>query len=453
MISCTPGKRCTTNGLSTPNADCSSTKYCVQGTGSGSGTTCPAGYYCPTASGRPTPCPAGTYGQYTGRDDSGDCATCPAGYYCPTPALTWYSSYVCRAGFYCVAGSVVDDPTVCPLGHYCVAGRGSAVACSDQYQDMTGQTSCKNCPAGHFCTSTTVTKCTPQSEGLNYYCPGGAVSVGKVSCASGTYNYVDGSESSSDCWACPPGFFCPDAATTVAEKVQTCTQGYYCHANTVTPTICPQGFYCPEGTAMPIPCQRGYYGGSTGLYTSTCTGPCNAGYYCGFELSPTIYNSGYGTCINNDNTYYYGSHGCWQGSTDASPSTQVCGAGTYCPAGSLFPTLCPIGTYNTNTPRHAVTDCVDCDAGDYCYERGLTGPGTDCKGGYYCPTGSDESSAEECPAGAYCPAGSSTFTKCIPGTYQTNEVQQSCNDCGLGYYCPDTGMTNPTICPVGYYCD
>jgi len=184
---------------------------------------------------------------------------------------------------------------------------------------MTGQTSCKNCPAGHFCTDTTVTKCTPQDEGLNYYCAGGAVSVGKTSCASGTYNYVDGSESSSDCWTCPPGFFCPTDASTVAEKVQTCTQGYFCHAGTVTPSICLQGFYCPEGTAMPIPCQRGYYGGSEGLYVSTCTGPCEAGYYCSFETSYEIYQTDH--CINSENDYYYGSNLCIRGSIDSTPST------------------------------------------------------------------------------------------------------------------------------------
>ena len=153
-------------------------------------------------------------------------------------------------------------------------------ACNDQYQDEYGATYCKNCPAGHICDSVSRTKCTPQSEGRNYYCPGGAVSVGSFDCGGGTYNFVDGSTSSADCWTCPPGWFCPTNAADPTEKIQICTAGYYCLEGTETPVICPTGYYCPEGTNIPVPCPHGYYGDTTGLYTSACSGPCSAGYYC-----------------------------------------------------------------------------------------------------------------------------------------------------------------------------
>lgn len=115
-------------------------------------------------------------------------------------------------------------------------------------------------------------------------------------------------------------------------------------------------------------------------------------------------------------------------------------------------TPCAIGTYSASTHNTQSSDCIACDAGEYCYTRGLTAPQAPCAAGYYCPAGSDEQSAEECPAGAYCGAGSSTYTLCGAGTYNPNEVQTSCTNCPAGYYCPDTGMTNPTVCPAGYYC-
>jgi hypothetical protein len=154
--------------------------------------------------------------------------------------MTSSTSYSCAAGFYCptgltgiVAGISIgsrhNKEVVCPAGSKCGAGVATHTICGNQIQPSTGQTSCYNCPAGHFCGDSnndgvlddkvTITKCTPQLEGRNYYCPGGGISVGKIDCAAGTYNYVDGSDSSADCWECPPGFFCPTNAADVTKKV------------------------------------------------------------------------------------------------------------------------------------------------------------------------------------------------------------------------------------------
>ena len=131
-------------------------------------------------------------------------------------------------------------------------------------------------------------------------------------------------------------------------------------------------------------------------------------------------------CINNDrqNPYYYDNHGCMQGAISATETG--CPAGNYCPAGSLFATPCPIGTYSSSTLLTAASECTDCDAGMYCFTRGNTGDALEispCAAGYYCPVGSDESSAEECPSGAMCPGvssygpGASEPTYCTPGFY------------------------------------
>lgn len=37
MIACTPGKRCSTTGLSAPDSDCPASYYCVQGTANSNG--------------------------------------------------------------------------------------------------------------------------------------------------------------------------------------------------------------------------------------------------------------------------------------------------------------------------------------------------------------------------------------------------------------------------------
>jgi hypothetical protein len=220
--------------------------------------------------------------------------------------MTTYTAYSCTAGFYCPTGSRVGTAVICPIGHYCPAASSAPLACNNQYQDQTGATTCKNCEAGHYCTATTSTKCTPQNDALNYYCPGGLVSVGKVACAAGTYNFVDGSRSVNDCWSCPPGYFCPVAPATSLVKIQQCTKGYYCLAGVDAPTICPVGFYCPAGTNVPIPCPRGYYGSTTGLMTSTCSGYCTAGYYCTFQTTTASVTS---LCINGV------IEGCISGST------------------------------------------------------------------------------------------------------------------------------------------
>jgi hypothetical protein len=43
---------------------------------------------------------------------------------------------------------------------------------------------------------------------------------------------------------------------------------------------CPVGSYCPDGASDPLPCPGGRFGAEEGLYTSSCSGPCTAGFFC-----------------------------------------------------------------------------------------------------------------------------------------------------------------------------
>ena len=69
--------------------------------------------------------------------------------------------------------------------------------------------------------------------------------------------------------------------------------------------------------------------------------------------------------------YAYGA-----GTTSATPTNVTtqhgyqCGTGTYCPAGSVSPSICPVGTYQPSKGQRNVSSCLSCDAGTYQYETG-----------------------------------------------------------------------------------
>jgi len=320
---------------------------------------CPAGYYCPTGTSSPNPCPPGTYRSSTGGTALGSCTTCPAGYYCKSFGGT-ATSGDCEAGYYCPAGSTVAKQNICPAGSRCPVRSGSAIACTDpNYQDQKGQSTCKTCGAGYFCTATTRTLCRPDQSPLSFYCPSNQWS--KVDCPNGQVTDVIGAETSADCVSCPPGYYCPNDLS--LSKTVECKAGFYCSGGAYKDDgtgsgtgACLDKHYCPSGTNEPIKCTPGRYCSGTGLQAPT--GDCNAGYYC------------------------------LAGSNTATPTDGVmgntCPAGSYCVAGSSIFTQCPSGTFNANTGSTSAAACTVCTAGKKCLGRGLTAPESDCPAGYFC---------------------------------------------------------------------
>lgn len=118
-----------------------------------------------------------------------------------------------------------------------------------------------------------------------------------------------------------------------------------------------------------------------------------------------------------------------------------CRIGYYCPAGNVqpLPQPCPGGTYNAETGRMRVSDCVQCTPGKYCYPSGLSQPAGDCPGGYYCPLGTAESNSFPCPIGFY-------------RNGSAKESFEDCTECISGYYCDREGLAQPIACPPGYFC-
>ena len=122
-------------------------------------------------------------------------------------------------------------------------------------------------------------------------------------------------------------------------------------------STCPIGSFCPGDNTIQ-PCAAGFYGSSTGLSTSTCSGPCPPGYFC-----PN------GTAV---------------------PTANPCGsAAYYCPQGSSVPVACIISSISgMTTPFVGAattrTGCEICPANRVC-NLGQLVPGTDF--GNYCPNG------------------------------------------------------------------
>ena len=138
--------------------ECTQGYYCELGTSlQYPASYCPVGYYCPQGSPDKIPCPPGTYNSANYQYSlTGDCLPCTSGYYCDEPNTTSLTK-TCAAGYYCNdestdVGYTTDTPEgkECPVGYKCEAGATDKVECStlDLYQDLAGQSTCEQCPAG-----------------------------------------------------------------------------------------------------------------------------------------------------------------------------------------------------------------------------------------------------------------------------------------------------------------
>lgn len=93
-------------------------------------------------------------------------------------------SLLCDAGYICLTGSDVANPTdtvigyICPAGYYCLEGAVVETACPrGQYQPQTGQGECVVCEAGTSCPDLAMNQTLPCPAG--YYCLNGTVDNGE----------------------------------------------------------------------------------------------------------------------------------------------------------------------------------------------------------------------------------------------------------------------------------
>jgi hypothetical protein len=245
------------------------------------------------------------------------CQLCPPGRACPSAQTT--SPVLCPPGRYSLQGA--DSCMACPVGRYglprswglstpscsgvCVAQPGQGcgpgakaargVDCPPGQYGVGGSVDCQPCPAGRFGEASALYndacsgECTAEP---GWWCPPGCVNAFGQQCDSGYYS--PGGPQLSSCTACPAGVF-GSAASTSSACSGSCqaVAGYSCSAGAVNSTgsPCPPGRHssakatkcerCPPGKysdqfASPecFLCPAGRYGGSAGLTSPLCSGPC-----------------------------------------------------------------------------------------------------------------------------------------------------------------------------------
>ena len=273
-----------------------------------------------------------------------------------------------------------------------------------------------------------------------FYCPEGTQLA--LACPNGYWTPWKAAESENDCITCPRGKWCnfsdmrANAAFMTWMKAQLshdgfvmtdipnvhlnqfwgdCANGYICLEGATTPTPnspsdgggypCPIGHYCPAGVIVEMPCKPGTYQDQT--LQSSCK-PCPAGFYCPYFAMETP-------------------------SEDFDAGFELeCTEGYYCPQGSIYPTPCPAGTFNSPAGSDDDGDCDPCTATYYCDIVGQIAEADICADGYICTggdarpasfndivtmSGSTATSSGQCPIGYSCTAGEADPIECISTTY------------------------------------
>ncbi len=455
-------------------------------------TTCPAGYYCSGGI---------TYYNNTGATE------CPKNHYCTKglseplacPTTTPYS----RAGatsadecFSCEEGTYRDETvtecTTCPVGHYCKGGQKTACI-AGQYNDQTGQSSCKKCPGGTYNDKTGQTQCTEcpdintHQAMKNKYPAGWYASEGNIvidKAYNPTWNSLAGKKAVTECvgsyevsgprgkfthasvsynsdsekydkfndislyyWAPNPGFYLTRKFTNDCDSMGG-THMYYRDTK-----LCGPGKYCP-GRTEPTECSYGQYEDTLGQ-----DGDIDPGY---FSLG------GATSATPSHTTPYNGGTGCIQ-STECPDGGCFCGyvaPGHYSTGGGTL--------YSPSAPNSGCLDGFDCGAIEAGYYSTGGAPskipancvsGGECgklAGGRFATCGAKTSTPtnnEHCVTGCECGFTSPGYYSTGGGTkYTPNGVGDGClTGCQCGPCDPKNdicprGSSSKQACEPGKYC-
>ncbi|XP_032352703.1 multiple epidermal growth factor-like domains protein 6 [Camelus ferus] len=423
--------------------------FCLANTSSVVGNECPAGHYCPasTSFASQFPCPRGTYQPERGAVQRSDCTPCEPGSYCLLSGLEAVSG-PCSAGFHCIQGASVPNPTdgitgdFCPSGHFCSQGSPRPTPCpAGSFLPIPGATSledCQPCPAGWFCSQAGLSSPEAPCEG-GWFCPRasvsghspGSVPMGPGSRKPGLFGQWTVLLATTALWVprLPPSTHVPGAPS---------ERGLEHAALRIAAPVLQDS----SARIQPRPCENGTFQPQEAK--DSCE-PCPAGFYC--EASST-------------------------GPLASGP--RLCLRGYFCPPGSHSATAhpCPRGTFRPRQGAAAELDCELCPAGMFCSSEGLSQPSGLCHSAHYCSGGAVSptpikhkvveapglSGNDICPPGFFCPRGTGSPVPCLPGFYSSAPGLASglqCQPCPAGHYCSHPGLSHileAGTCDAGYIC-
>jgi hypothetical protein len=250
-------------------------------------------------------------------------------------------------------------------------------------------------------------------------------------------------------------------------------------------TQCEEGYWCSSGVRTE--CAPGRYGGLRRETNSSCSGPCDPGYYC-TSASPYKRQNPCGGahlfCPANSSTPTRVADGYYTNEDareEARSSQLICPPGFWCKGGERF--KCRKGHFGASEGNTDEACDGKCRPGHFCLEGSISSTQNQCGGSHvYCPEGSFEvtpvsdsyytvagqidlylrdkkdvlnktmSAQKVCPPGWWCSSG--IAYQCPEGTWSNNYGMRGPGDCGQceeGYFCPSYPLTSSTD-PMRHEC-
>jgi hypothetical protein len=462
------------------------------------------------------PCPSGN----SGSGNSG-CSPCPVGTYssanetlvvCVTCGVNTVSTGGANACDTCtdhtIANAGQSACVPCHSGHHREEGSSVCSLCPGNQVSYGDGEGCEECPEGSLANEEKSTcilcKSCPEGSRVVVECSGhGRNDRSCEFCTQGSYQ---DQPNQGACLDCPPGFFCPDAAT----RKSTCQKGTYCRGNSTLPSVvqagymqvgeqgdyvalhahgevpcpagsycksgeqfeCESGDYCPAASSSRTVCAQGHFCSTPSVLAACSDGSfcpegslspqdCPKGFFCSTPVSksacqrgtfcggnatlPTTVQAGYMQVDERGLytvAYAFAEKQCPSGSHCKNGEPAWCESGDYCPAGSAARTVCPAGSFCP-----IPSQLTSCWSGSFCPEGSLEE--SQCPAGFFC---TEPASKLPCAMGSYQPNEGSNFCfPCESGKYQDEEGATECKACRPGFFCTE-GSPLETSCPMGTYC-
>lgn len=364
---------------------------------------------------------------YVSNAEYSGCIACEAGKYEESDVCNLCGAYsnsvagsttcFCNAGAFGPAGGPCQ---LCAVGKYKnIAGTSLCIDCGVGTVALTeGRTSCQNCVAGTYYTSSTLcTNCHEHSTS-----PSGAQTINDCYCVANYYK-----SSSSTCSTCPAFSTSPAGSDDVSECL--CNPGYEFQSVLSTCEQCFAGYYKPSaGNVLCDICLAGTYGDQSAA--TECLN-CAAGKY----------SSQNGASICTDCPDFSISVAASDAIDDCKCNAGYSGDSQNCLA-------CDFGKYKSNSGSQA---CIDCPAS----KTSISQANVD-ESSCICDVGfglDQEQNCVACEAGKYKSAqDNSLCLECAMAKYQDQSQQSSCDDCTPDSTTETTGKTSALhcLCNSGY---